>query len=201
MRTLAIDTSGAACSIALLENGRVMAARHERIGRGHAECLMLWIADLPDGGRADAIMVGCGPGSFTGIRVGIATARGLGLGWSIPVSGIASLAAIAVQAEGKAVTIAIEGGHGEIFVQDFASGLPVTPLASLPVADAAIREGPALVIGSAATSLVTARGWGDARDADVQATDLIDVPPELRTAIPTPIYGRGADARPMALPS
>jgi tRNA threonylcarbamoyladenosine biosynthesis protein TsaB len=201
MRTLAIDTSGAACSIALLDNGSVIGTCHDRIGRGHAERLMPWIADLPEGGRADAIFVGCGPGSFTGIRVGIAAARGLGLGWGIPVYGVPSLAALAVQANGQPVTVAIEGGHGEIFVQCFGSGLPQTPLASMTLADAAPQTDTDLVIGSAATALVTLRGWGEARDLDVQAVDLIHVPEALRTSVPSPIYGRGADARPMAVPA
>jgi tRNA threonylcarbamoyl adenosine modification protein YeaZ len=77
MRTLALDTSGAACSIALIEGDTIIAARHEALGRGHAERLIPWIAALPEGGQADRIIVGCGPGSFTGVRIAIAAARGL----------------------------------------------------------------------------------------------------------------------------
>ena len=68
MRTLAFDTSGAACSVALFEDGAIIAERHEVVGRGHAERLIPWIAALPNGGKADLILVGCGPGSFTGVR-------------------------------------------------------------------------------------------------------------------------------------
>src|ERR1700712_731470 len=97
-RTLVIETATAACSVALIEDGRVVAPMHEIVGRGHAERLVPMIAELPRGGRADAILVDVGPGSFTGIRVGIAAARGLGLGWGIPVHGYSSLALIAAAA-------------------------------------------------------------------------------------------------------
>jgi tRNA threonylcarbamoyl adenosine modification protein YeaZ len=91
MRTLAIETAGTACSIALLDNDIIVAERHESVGRGHAERLIPWIAELPGGGRADRIIVGCGPGSFTGVRIGIAAARALGLGWGVAVMNLLSL--------------------------------------------------------------------------------------------------------------
>ena len=124
MRTLVIDTATAACSVALIEGDRVIAAAHERVNRGHAERLVPMIAELPGGGKADRISVDCGPGSFTGIRVGIAAARGLGLGWGIPVHGYSSLpvlaaAYFAAHPACRDVAIVIEGGHGEVFMQSF----------------------------------------------------------------------------------
>ena len=75
---LAIDTSSAACSAALLgEDGSVAACADEIIGRGHAERLAPMIAEMLDGRIPSSILVGVGPGSFTGIRVGIAAAHGL----------------------------------------------------------------------------------------------------------------------------
>ena len=88
-RTLVIDTATAACSVALIAGDQVIDRRHEVVGRGHAERLVPMIAELglggPGGGRAERILVDCGPGSFTGIRVGIAAARGLAIGWGVPV--------------------------------------------------------------------------------------------------------------------
>ena len=76
MRRLVIETSGADCSIALIEDSEIVAERHEHVGRGHAERLIPWIGALPDGGRADEVIVGCGPGSFTGLRIA-ATVNGV----------------------------------------------------------------------------------------------------------------------------
>ena len=75
MRRLVIETSGADCSIALIEDGEIVAERHEHVGRGHAERLIPWIAALPGGGLAKDVVVGCGPGSFTGVRIAIAPER------------------------------------------------------------------------------------------------------------------------------
>jgi tRNA threonylcarbamoyladenosine biosynthesis protein TsaB len=184
MRTLAIETSGPACSIALFEGQDIIAARHETVGRGHAERLIPWIAELPEGGRADAILVGCGPGSFTGVRVGVAAARALGLGWGVPVHGFSSLALIAVQAGYDCFTIAVPAGHGEVFVQDFGRNplRMLGPVASLDPVEAARRALP--------------DSFGDGIEA--RATLALTLPAALRNLPPIPIYGRGADARPMA---
>ena len=112
MRTLAIETATASCSVALFEGDNVVDWRHEVVGRGHAERLLPMIADLQNGGRAEAILVDCGPGSFTGVRVGVAAARALGFGWGAPVLGYHSLALIASIAKTSDTAVAIEGGHG-----------------------------------------------------------------------------------------
>lgn len=197
---LAIDTATAACSVALLDEGRLVAEAHAVVGRGHAERLLPMIASLPEGGLASRILVDCGPGSFTGVRVGLAAARALGLAWGAQVAGFSSLALIAAAAPGDAdtVAVAIIGGHGELFVQRFARD-PLTPLAppaSLVPAQAAALIGEHVVHGSGAEMLVEARGHGVARDALPRAADVVLLPAALATSAPRPAYGRAPDAKP-----
>ncbi len=198
-RTLVIDTATAACSVALIEDGAVIAERHEVVGRGHAERLMPMIAALPDGGRAQAILVDCGPGSFTGVRVGLAAARALGLGWGVPVRGYSSMAAIAAASDSDEATISIAliGGHGELFVQRYATRppAPLGGLRSLAPADAAAALREVHVFGSGAEQLVAARRSGVAHDRLPRAADAVLLPPELARLAPSPIYGRDADAK------
>src|SRR6476646_1244535 len=93
---LAFDTSTAACTAALFDgSGVCLARRDELIGRGHSERLVPMIAELMDGRSADRILVGVGPGSFTGIRVGISAANGLAIGWNAELAGMSSLALLA----------------------------------------------------------------------------------------------------------
>ena len=118
---LAFDTSSAACTVALFDgDGRCVASADEVIGRGHAERLMPLIAEVMEGRAATHILVGVGPGSFTGIRVAIAAAHGLAIGWDAELAGMNSLALLAASAGAdQSVAAAVLGGHGEIFVQQF----------------------------------------------------------------------------------
>lgn len=200
--TLVIDTVSAACSTALLgSDGAILAEHHETIERGHAERLMPVIAAMLGARRPDAILVDCGPGSFTGLRVGLAAAHGLAIGWNVPLHGYSACALLAAmaQAEGAAVTIALEGGHGQLFVQSFA-GDPLAPtdlLQSLDPKAAADVGAAQLVVGSGAQTLVAARGWGEARDLLPRASAALRLPAELRRLAPRPVYGRAPDAKPM----
>lgn len=200
MRLLAIDTSGRACSLALFEDDILIAERHEEIGRGHAERIIPWIAALPGGGRADAILVGCGPGSFTGLRVGIAAARALGLGWGVPVHGFGSLGLIAASVEGvEPVQVAIEGGHGEVFVQCFTTGpfSILSDIQSLTPDAAAEQLAGDTIYGSGAACVVAAKGSGKAYAAEARAALVLSLPEASRNLCPSPIYGRAPDAKPM----
>jgi tRNA threonylcarbamoyl adenosine modification protein YeaZ len=197
---LVIDSATAACSAALIEDGALVDERHELVGRGHAERLLPMIAELLGGHRPDSILVDCGPGSFTGVRVGLAAAHGLAIGWGVPLSGYSSMAAIAAAAGGSVpVTVALQGGHGELFVQSF-GGDPLAPLDALRslAPDAAAQSVETeLVLGSGAQSLVAARGWGERRDSLPRAADARLLPEALRSMEPRPIYGRAPDAKPM----
>src|SRR5256885_7667800 len=116
---LAFDTSSAACTAALFDGtGACIARADEIIGRGHAERLVPRIAELMAGRSAAQVLVGIGPGSFTGIRVAIAAAHGLAIGWGAELIGMSSLALLAAGAGGdRNVAAAVLGGHGELFVQ------------------------------------------------------------------------------------
>lgn len=201
-RTLVIDTATAACSVALIEDGTIIAESHEVVGRGHAERLMPMIAALPGGGRAGAVLVDCGPGSFTGVRVGLAAARALGLGWGVGVHGYSSMAAIAVAADCAEATIGIAliGGHGELFVQRYATHplAPIGALQSLTPESAAAALPDAQIFGSGAAQLVAARGSGTAHDRLPCAADAVRLPIGFASLAPSPIYGRAADAKPAA---
>jgi tRNA threonylcarbamoyl adenosine modification protein YeaZ len=154
------------------------------------------IEDLLAGRTASRIIVGVGPGSFTGIRVGIAAAQGLAIGWDAELAGMSSLALLASGATGTAsVAAAMHGGHGELFVQQFEALTPTTPLLNLPPTEAAALISAELVVGPGATDLVQARGTGEAVEAWPRAADALNLPEELRTLAPRPIYARAPDAR------
>jgi tRNA threonylcarbamoyl adenosine modification protein YeaZ len=204
MRVLAIETASEACSIALIEGGSIIARDHRVLGRGHAEALVPMIAGLPGKGRADRILVSRGPGSFTGVRIGLATARALGFAWGAEVLGYPTLALIAAQAQAahpaQAVTVCTNGGHGEWFVQDFGpDGLPETKaLSQTPVA----AQGDihySLAAGNRSRELLEFDGVGMVTLdilPDAAAVPLLN--PALITAGLAPIYGRGPDATPLA---
>ena len=197
---LALDTSTAACTAALLErDGTIVASRDEVIGRGHAERLVPMIEEMLDGHVPARILVGVGPGSFTGLRVGIAAAHGMAIGWSIPLSGMNSLALLAASAppgEGK-VAAAMAGGHGELFVQSFdrkritASG----PILNLTPQAAALKVEAPLVVGSGAAALVEARHSGEALSLLPTASRAFALPELLRALECKPIYARAPDAK------
>ncbi len=211
-RRLVIDCATPALSVALFEGDgprwTLLGAHHAELGRGHAEALLPAVAALPDGGRADAILVDTGPGSFTGVRVGIAAATALGFAWGAPVHGFGCLDLVAAMvreshAPAETFTVVMVGGHGELFWARF----PARPadddapavIHSTPIADLAAQLDDAAVYGSGAQTLVSARGGrGTAMPLLPDARCLPLLPEGLRMLPPRPNYGRGADARPMA---
>lgn len=203
MRVLAIETASEACSVALFDGNRLIARDHRVIGRGHAEALVPMIAALPGKGRSDRILVSLGPGSFTGVRIGLATARALGFAWGAEVLGYPSLALIAAMAQrlhpDRALTVCVNGGHGEWFVQDFGpGGLPESAALSRTPAAARASIRSRIAAGNRAGDLFGPAAEG--RLALHILPDAGDVPlldGALLTRDLAPIYGRGPDATPL----
>lgn len=204
MRMLVIETASEACSVALFEGDSLLAHDHRVLGRGHAEALVPMIAALPEKGQAQRILVSLGPGSFTGVRIGLATARALGVAWQAEVLGYPTLALVAAIAQrahpDQPLIVSMKGGHGEWFVQPFdKGGLPLEGALSLAPAEAVARYPTALVAGSTATD------FAELRQDQVAVIDSLPdavhaplVPAALLTPARAPIYGRPPDAKPQA---
>lgn len=211
-RVLTIECATPALSLALFESASqdasCVAASHREIGRGHAEALLPAIAALPDGGRCGRILVDLGPGSFTGVRVGLACATALGFAWGVPVQGYGCLDLVAAMARQRLgsdepFAVVMVGGHGELFwslptFMDAENAAP-TEVRSTPVAQLAATLDVPRIVGSGARALVEARGGrGEAIPMLPDARAAFLLPPAQRSRPPRPDYGRGADARPMA---
>lgn len=195
MRRLVIDTTSDNMSLALFDADQLIAADHRRMARGHAELLIPAIAAMPDGGRAATIWIGCGPGSFTGTRVGLAAARALAFAWGARLEGYDSLALVAAQAwrlsGERDVTVVCEGGHGQWLVAE-------APMRwrALDPADAVLASGRAVIAGNCAAEYVALRGWGTAIAAEVDARETCAMAPDARFVDVRALYARPPDAKP-----
>lgn len=163
---LALDTSSSACSAAVWRDGAVLARRFEAMARGQSEALMpMVVAVMAEAGldypELSLIGVTVGPGAFTGIRIGLAAARGLGLAAGLPVAGVTTPAAIArattaAERAGRTVLVAVESKRTDLFVQPFDEKLrPLAEIAALPPEAVAETWGqrPLLLAGDGAARL------------------------------------------------
>jgi len=189
MRVLAIDTALAACSAAVLdtERGGIVAGESLPMTRGHAEALMPLVARVMErSGKAfadlDRVVVTTGPGSFTGLRVGISAARGIALAAHKPVVGLSTLSAYAaphLNADTKApIVCAIDARHEHVYLQVFSPdgrSLTVPRLATLREAAQAATPSPACIVGSAAQAVAAAIPKTSAAPVAVDARPAPDV--------------------------
>lgn len=216
MRVLAIDTSLANCAAAVLDNGAETAcykAIGEEIGRGHAERLMDMIGEvMAEASTAfsdlDRVVVTVGPGSFTGLRVGLSVARGFGLVLGKPVVGITTLAAIARACapgdSGEALLVALTGKGEEVYCQLFAAGGAASGDAGVRTLSdlaATLPRGIRLA-GSAAESIAGKMGASPEQILNRSGFPAIRDVAELgltadpARSVPSPLYLRPPDASP-----
>lgn len=167
MRLAAIDTSTALGSIALFEDGRLVAEDAQRVSNAHGESLLPMVAALFDrvGWRPDQVRrwaVGIGPGSFTGLRIGVATAKGIALATGAEIAGVTSLDAIGHGLRADLVASVVAAGRAEVFVQvrafaEGGEGRIVVPPSHVKSADVVARiaalPGAVVVAGEAARDL------------------------------------------------
>lgn len=188
--------------MALFDGATLIAGDCRDLGRGHAEALVPMIASLPERGRAERIMVNLGPGSFTGIRVGIAAARALALVWQVPVGGYHCLALVAAMARDRvgnagteAIDVVMTGGHGEWFFQRFDSrALALAGMVSCSPSDVLAQARAPVVAGSQAAAVAERTGArAMTLRPDARAFALLDRAGWLAST--SPIYGRAPDAR------
>lgn len=129
MKILAFDSSGGGCSAAVLMGKRLLAEESAPMSRGQAEHLVPMIARAMAAaglgfGELDLIAVTRGPGGFTGVRIGIATAQGLALATGVPALGLGSFEAVAAAVpaaliENRALLVAIESRREELYLRAF----------------------------------------------------------------------------------
>jgi tRNA threonylcarbamoyladenosine biosynthesis protein TsaB len=218
MRVLAIDTALDACSVSVFDTGRdrSLAVESQDVGRGHAELLLPLVdrtmkaAGLKFDG-IDRIAVTVGPGSFTGLRVGLAAARGLALAATKPVVGVTTLAAFTAPliAENEAVPVvaAIDAKHGNLYMQMVgAGGRTLIAPRSVAVREAirAIALGPVRLVGTAAAMLAAHWPKGapppllvdDRRAPDVNWVARVGAAADPERAKARPLYLRRPEATP-----
>ncbi len=206
MIVLAIDTAGTGCHAALYDPDQdiVLGAAGADIGRGHAERLMEFVDAALDAAGLDIRAIGriavtVGPGSFTGIRVGVAAARGLALALGVPAVGVSTLAALAAGRKGP-LLVALDAKRGEVYWQRFAAdGSAATPPAIAPLAEArAVAAGHDGAIAGSAAHLLRDGAPQDADGVSIAAVARLGAGLDPRDNQPKPLYLRGPDAKPQA---
>ncbi len=209
MIVLAVDTCLGACSAAVVANGRLLASRSEAIVRGHQERLAPLARDVMAQAQVafadlDRIGVTVGPGSFTGLRVGLAFAKGLALALGRPCVGVGTLEALAAGLEvaGRRAAV-IDAGRGRVYLQVFEEGEAITAPDSVALETAAARlvelglSGGLTLVGPGALLLA----------GRVPGAGLVDLAAPIPGMVarlaarapvtpPRPLYLRAPDARP-----
>ncbi len=213
MIVLALDTALETCSVAVVRDGEPLAVRCEPMARGHQERLAPMVAEAMAeaalGFEAlDRIAVTVGPGSFTGLRVGLAFAKAMSMALDISCVGVGTLEGLAASRPGWAaeplLLAVLDGRREHVYLQAFTHGAPLAEPANLSIAEAVTLiagfEGPASppMVGSGSTLLPL-----DGRPAEVTQIDPVALARLAATrrspaGRPAPIYLRAPDAKTIA---
>ena len=204
MKVLAIDTTLEACQAAVIDGARVLASRSEPMQRGHQERLAPLVQQaMADSGMAfkalERIAVTVGPGSFTGLRVGLAFAKSLGLAMGIPCVGVRTMQALAAGQPGR-LAVALDARREQVYLQLFEDGDARSQAMALSFAEASDRvrafaeAGPTRLIGSGAPLLEAGLQASPAQVDPVMVARLAAREGEP-LAPPHPFYLRAPDAR------
>ncbi|TPE49923.1 tRNA (adenosine(37)-N6)-threonylcarbamoyltransferase complex dimerization subunit type 1 TsaB [Amaricoccus solimangrovi] len=206
---LAFDTAAAHCAAALVQGASVRARAAEPMARGQAERLMPLLGELLAGagagwGDVGLVAVGTGPGNFTGLRIGVAAARGLALGRGIPAIGVSLFESLAHGHRGPAL-VTLDDRRGGLFARMLRDGLPAGPAIETAAGRLAPDLGPlpagTLCLGHAAPEVAAELGLRAGNDAalpDAVAIAQVAALRHLRGEAPrpAPLYIRRADAAP-----
>lgn len=200
--TLVIDTSLNACTAALFDGERPLAERVEAMARGHQERLGVMVAELfeaagvapKDLGR---IAVTLGPGSFTGLRVGLSFAKGLAVGLGVPLKGIGTLEALGHHPDisGERRMSVIDGGRGHIYAQVFGAEGEGAPLSLSADSDFTFFSGIAVLTGPGAALLQPHLPQARRFSQDWPAPAALNALAQAGHEDLTPVYMREADAK------
>lgn len=203
MIVLGLDTCLFACSAAVVRDGVTLASRIEPMSRGHQERLAPLVAEVMGEaglgfGDLDRIGVTVGPGSFTGLRVGLAFAKGLSAALGVPAVGVGSLEALAHDRSGRVFAV-LDAKRGQVYLQAFADGVAVSAPDALPVETAAARLAelaPDVLVGTGVGLLAPMRPAAQAIELDHADPAAVAAIAALRApAPPRPLYLRAPDAK------
>lgn len=203
MIVLALDTCLAACSAAVIDGERVLAQRTEPMARGHQERLAPLVAEVMAAAgigfeALERIGVTVGPGSFTGLRVGLAFAKGLAAALGVPAVGVGTLEALAEPYAGAVIAV-LDAKRGQVYLQGFADGRPVTAPDVLPLETAAARVAelqPQVLVGTGATLLSQVAPTASIHTADhLHGLAVARLAATKPVVPPKPLYLRAPDAR------
>ena len=221
MRILAMDTATSSCSVALWCDETIVAARREVMSRGQAEALVPMIGDVLAEAKVtasdlDLLAVTVGPGAFTGLRIGLATARGMGLAAHVPCLGLTTTEVIAHAVDANAwqqgtLLVALDSKRADIYVQTFQPGL--MPISEASAMDPAILgewlqdvPGPINVVGDARELATAALVEAGLETIVIETPEVPDAgvvaelasrrwTPEAILESPAPLYLRPPDAK------